>query len=442
MIQLREYQQELLDKTLVEFSAGKPRVLVVAPCGAGKSYIFARMAQRCRNEVLVLVHRQELKRQHEELLAREGIRNVRVSMVITEAKRLGRYPTPGLLILDEAHLSRSASWQRVVEYYNTWTVGLTATPVRLDGRSLGDIFQSLVQGVSVQWLIDNHRLAPYEYYAPFEVDTDDIRRTAGDFNAADLAALMSSNAIYSDALRSWQKIAPGEKTICYCVSIHHAAEMAERFRRAGYTAASISASTPETARAEIMADFRAGRINVLCNVGIISEGVSIDDVTCCLLLRPTESHALYWQQAMRCMRYQPGKVAKIIDCAGNYARNPMPADDVEWSLDKPSKRKPRLDGAGDFFIRSCPECFMTFKTAPACPFCGAEYPLNPREIKAHEEIELRRITEEEAQKMAEQKRRMRQEVGMAHTLPELLEIAKKRGYSPRWAYMMLKARNR
>ena len=234
MIQLRPYQQELLDNTLIQMATGHQRVLVVAPCGAGKSYIFARMAQRCRDQVLILVHRQELKRQHEELLAREGITNARVSMVITEAKRLGKYPTPSLIILDEAHLSRSASWQRVVEYYNTWTVGLTATPVRLDGRSLGDIFSALVQGVSVRWLVDNHCLAPYEYYAPFEVDTDGLRITAGDFNAADLAALMSSSAIYGNALKSWQKIAPGEKTIAYCVSVHHAAEMAQSFKRAGY----------------------------------------------------------------------------------------------------------------------------------------------------------------------------------------------------------------
>jgi superfamily II DNA or RNA helicase len=442
LIQLRPYQQELLDGTLLEFSQGLTRVLVVAPCGAGKSYIFARMAQRCRNPVLILVHRRELKRQHEELLAREGIANARVEMIFTEAKRLGRHPAPGLIILDEAHLSRSASWQRVIEYYNTWTVGLTATPIRLDGRSLGDTFQAIVQGVSVRWLVEHKHLAPYEYYAPFEVETDGLRRTGGDFNSVDLAALMSSNAIYSDALKSWLKIAEGEKTICYCVSIHHAAEMAQRFKAAGYSAACISADTPEARRAAVMDDFRAGRVKILCNVGIISEGVSIDDVTCCLLLRPTESHALYWQQAMRCMRYQPGKVAKIIDCAGNYSRNPMPMDDVTWSLDAPSKRKPRLNDAGDFFIRSCPECFMTFETAPICPFCGTVYPLKPREIKAHEEIELRQITEAEAEKMAAEKRRMRQEVGMAHTLPELLEIAKKRGYSPRWAYMMLKARKK
>ena len=105
--------------------------------------------------------------------------------------------------------------------------------------------------------------------------------------------------------------------------------------------------------AEIMQDFRNGKIMVLCNVGIISEGVSIDDVSCCLLLRPTESHALYWQQGMRAMRYQPGKVATIIDCVGNYSRNPLFDADVEWSLTNSVRKKPRINPEGDFYIRTC-----------------------------------------------------------------------------------------
>jgi superfamily II DNA or RNA helicase len=177
-----------------------------------------------------------------------------------------------------------------------------------------------------------------------------------------------------------------------------------------------------------------------CNCAIISEGVSIDDVACCLLLRPTESHALYWQQAMRSMRYQPGKVAKIIDCVGNYTRNPLPDADVTSSLTSaPKKRKP-LDNNGNFFVRMCPNCFKVFQTAPVCPYCNEPYPLHPREIKAHEDIELARITAEEAAKAEAVRKRMRMEVGMAKTLPELLSIAKERGYSPAWAYKMMRVR--
>jgi superfamily II DNA or RNA helicase len=193
-----------------------------------------------------------------------------------------------------------------------------------------------------------------------------------------------------------------------------------------------------------MENFRNGKFSVLCNVGIISEGVSIDEVSCVILARATMSHSLYWQQAMRCMRYQPGKVAKIIDCVANYSRNPMIDADVEWSLDKPLKKHRESDENGNFYIRCCPECYMTFATAPKCPYCGSEYPLHPREIKAHQDIELQRITAEEAERVAEAKKQSRIEQGRANTFEELVRLGKQRGYkNPAfWAAQVMRGRKR
>lgn len=436
-IQLRDYQQTLYEATRKAFRNGK-RVLVVAPCGAGKSYIFSAMAQNTKGDVLVLVHRRELKEQHEKLFRDLGITNARVNTYQTERNRLGEYPKPKLLIVDEAHLSRSRGWSEIVEYYDTYTVGLTATPIRLDGKPLGSIYNSMVQGITTKELIQQKRLAPYEYYAPVNVDTDNLKIQAGDFLLKDLEKLMNDRAIYSDALKSWEKIAPGEKTIAYCVTIDHAKQTADLFTAAGYPAVEIDGETPTKKRDQIMKDFRDGKIMVLCNVGIISEGVSIDDVSCCLLLRPTESHALYWQQAMRCMRYQHGKIAKIIDCVGNYSRNPLPDADVEWSLEKTVKKEPKIDKNGDFKIRTCKECFMVFPTDAVCPFCGATYALEPKEIKAHEEIQLERITEEKKRELERLRKKQKMEVGMCTTFRELLNIEKERGYKTGWAFRMAK----
>ena len=440
-MELRDYQQDLYDKTKDAFRAGKKRVLVCVGCGAGKSYIFSKMAQQTKGDVLVLTHRQELRDQTARLFADNGI-NARIEMILTEANRLGQYPKPALIITDEAHLSRSNSWMRVLDYYDTHTVGFTATPVRLDGKPLGDIYDTLVTGVSVRWLIDHQRLAPYEYYAPTAVETDGLRVQCGDYVIRDMEQLMTDRAIYSDVLKSWERFAKGEKTIAYCVSVKHAKETAEMFSAAGYPAVEIDGATPHKKRAEIMQDFRDGKITVLCNVGIISEGVSIDDVSCCLLLRPTESHALYWQQGMRSMRYQPGKVAKVIDCVGNYSRNPLFDAEVEWSLTESVKKKPKINENGDFFIRTCPACFKVFKTAPVCPYCGSAYPLSPREIKAHEDIELARITAEEAEKAERKRKQARMEQGKAKTFPELLAIGKERGYKnpAAWAYAVMRGR--
>ena len=441
---LRDYQLELYRGTVEAFKQGFRRPLVVAPCGAGKSYLFAEMIRRTNGEALVLTHRQELKQQHEQLFQDQGITNARVSMILTEANRLGQYPTPALIVTDEAHLSRSNSWMNVIQHYNTWTVGFTATPVRLDGKPLGDIFDTMVEGVDVRWLIDHQRLAPYEYYAPAVVETDGLRKVAGDYVVSDLEKLMNERAIYGNVIESYKRFAEGERAICYCVSVEHARSTADAFNSAGVRAEFLSAGTPPRRRKEILDDFRRGQFTVLCNVGIISEGVSIDEVTCCMLLRPTESVALGIQQMMRCMRYLPGKTAKIIDFVGNYTSVGLPDDEREWSLERSLRPRRQLSDEGDFYIRSCPKCFMTFQTAPVCPFCGAEYPLHPREIKAHEEIQLQRITAEEMARVEQEKKKARQEQGRAGSFEELVAIGKARGYkNPAfWAAQVMRGRKR
>lgn len=443
MLLLRDYQIVLLVKTVDAFKSGHRRPLLIAPCGAGKSYIFAEMIRRTHGEVLVLTHRQELKRQHEELLRNLGITNARVSMILTEANRLGKYEKPSLIVADEAHLSRSNSWVKVIEYYDTFTVGLTATPCRLDGKPLGDIYDCLIEGVDTKWLIENQRLAPYEYYAPTLVDTSDLRVVAGDYVISDLDKLMSERAIYGDVIKHYRKFAENEQAIAYCVSVRHARNTSDAFNNAGIRAAILSADTPSRERQQIMDDFRNGLITVLVNVGIISEGISIDNVSCCMLLRPTESVALGIQQMMRCMRYKPGKTAKIIDFVGNYTRVGLPDEKREWSLEEPTKRK-QINKNGDFYIRCCPECFLTFATAPVCPYCGAEYPLHPREIKAHEEIELARITAEEAKKVEKAKKAARIEQGRAQSFEELVKLGRSRGYkNPAfWASQVIRGRKR
>lgn len=437
---LRDYQLDLFTKTVDAFRSGYRRPLVVAPCGAGKSYLFSEMIHRTYGEVLVLVHRQELKQQHEQLLSDLGITNARVSMILTEANRLGQYEKPSLIVADEAHLSRSNSWVKVIEYYDTFTVGLTATPIRLDGKPLGDIFDTLITGVDTKWLIENKRLAPYEYYAPMTVDLSGVRTIAGDYVVSDLEKIMNERAIYGNVIKSYLRFAPGERSICYCVSVKHARETAENFNRAGIRAEVLSSGTPSRERQRIMDDFRNGEITILCNVGIIAEGVSIDEVTCVILLRGTESVALGIQQMMRCMRYLPDKTAKILDFVGNYSRIGLPDDDREYSLEKPLQKRKLTDENGNFYIRCCPECFMTFATAPCCPFCGTEYPLHPREIQTREEIELKRISEEEVARIEKHKKQLRMEVGRCTTISDLIKIQRERGYAPGWVWQMAKAK--
>jgi superfamily II DNA or RNA helicase len=440
---LRDYQLDLFRKTAEAFKKGQRRVLVVAPCGAGKSYIFAEMARQTRGDTLILVHRNELKQQHTELLGSLGIM-ARVETYQTEYKRMKDRPRPSLLIVDEAHLSKSNTWQKIIEYYNTYTVGFSATPVRLDNRPLGSIYETLVQGVDTRWLIDHHYLAPYEYYAPISVDTSELRVSCGDYVVSDLEKLMTERAIYGDVIESYKRFASGERCLVYCVSVKHGRETADAFNSAGIRAESISAGTPERRRKQIMEDFRAGKITVLCNCTLLSEGISIDEISCVIMLRPTESVALGVQQMMRSMRYLPGKTAKIIDCVGNYTRIGLPDEKRDWSIDKPTKKRERCNENGDFYIRCCPECFMTFETAKICPFCGTEYPLHPTEIQVHESIELAKITAEELERIEAAKKQSRQEQGRAQSFEDLVKLGRQRGYkNPAfWAAKVMRGRNK
>ena len=405
--------------------------------------MFAEMARRTKDEVLILVHRNELKQQHRNLLSSLGVR-ARVETYQTEYRRLGQYNKPQLLIVDESHLSKSNTWSKVIEYYDTFTVGMTATPVRLDSRPLGDLFDTLVTGVDVKWLIENKRLAPYEYYAPTVVDTSGLRKIAGDYVVSDLEQLMNERAIYGNVIESYMRFATGEQAIAYCVSVAHARITADAFNGAGIRSEVVSSDTPPKRRAEIMDDFRSGKITVICNCTLLSEGISIDEVSCVMLLRPTESVALGIQQMMRCMRYLPGKTAKILDFVGNYTRIGLPDEEREWSLDKPISRKKITDENGNFYIRCCPECFMTFATADTCPFCGTAYPLHPREIQAHEEIELKRISEEETARIEAEKKKSRLEQGRANSFEELVKLGRSRGYKnpAYWAAQIMRGRNR
>lgn len=163
-----------------------------------------------------------------------------------------------------------------------------------------------------------------------------------------------------------------------------------------------------------------------------------------MLVRPTESVALGIQQMMRCMRYLPGKTAKIIDCCSNHLRVGLPDEDREWSLSEPVRKRRELSSEGNFYVRTCPECYMAFATAPKCPFCGTEYPLHPREIQAKQEIELARITAEEAARVNEAKKSARIEQGRAQSFEELVKLGRSRGYkNPAfWAAQVMRGRKR
>lgn len=441
---LRDYQEELVGKVREAWLHGKKAPCIVLPCGGGKSCIVAEIARRTtekKNRVLFLVHRKELCGQIERTFRKWGVDMLRcqIMMVQTAARRLGKIPPPSLIITDENHHSPANTYKKVYEAFpNAHRVGVTATPVRLDGSGLGDINDELIVGVSAKWLIEHKCLSPYDYYAPSLVDLTGIKIKKGDYDISSVENLMLRKAVFGDVIKYYKELAGGRQAVCYCTSVRHSMETAMQFALAGIEAAHIDGSTPESERERIIGDFRRGAIDILCNVDLISEGFDVPDCECAILLRPTQSLTLYIQQSMRCMRYREGKRAVIIDHVGNYARFGMPDADRTWTLESRKKQKREIAQTDEVRVKECPECFAVFKPfsedgAPVnlCPNCGYIFPKKERAEIEHEQAELNKIegfvldfkTPEEC-----------------HSYGELLDYAKGHGYKPGWAWYQAKNR--
>lgn len=427
-MELRDYQQDLFSDTQQAFRRGYKRVLVVSPCGSGKTVLASYMAHRAAqngNHVWYIVPRQEILEQTVECfdMCEYSTENIYIGMTIMTANHISELKKPDLIIFDECHLSVAATyWKIVNQNPDAYIIGLTATPCRTDNKPLGALYETMVERVDVRWLIDHQKLAPYEYYS---VKVSDLTETMTDEQAEEM--LMKS-AVYGKVIDSWRRFARNEQTVVYCAGVTHSKRMAEKFLTEGIRAEHFDGETPPKERKRIVEDFRSGKIKVLCNCDLISMGFDMPDIGCVLMARPTQSASLFIQQSGRALRYKKGKTAIIIDAVGNYTRFNLPDVPYEWSLEEGIKLPKRMTDDGNFTLRTCPNCYRAFKTAPVCPFCGEEYPLTAWELKAHEEIELRRITAEEAEIMEQKRKEARREQGRARSFEELVAIGMARGY--------------
>ena len=381
-MQLRPYQTELMQKVRKAWREGKKAPCLVLPCGGGKSVIVAEMAKKTtqnKKRVLFLVHRVELCDQIERTFTEWGVDMslCSVMMVQTATRRLDKMPYPALIITDENHHCMAETYRRIYEAFpKAYRIGVTATPIRTDGKGLGDVNDCLIVGVSAKWLIENGYLSPYRYIeASIQMDLSKIKVIGGDFSQKDIEHFMMNTKVFGEIVQTYQERADGIKAICYCPTVKYSKEIASRFRESGISAVHLDGETPKDERNDIISKFRKGEIQILCNVELISEGFDVPDCGCVIMLRPTKSLTLYIQQAMRCMRYQEGKTAVIIDHVLNRQRHGYPDDDRQWTLkDKPKRNgSAPPEGEGNGKIIRCPRCsekFILQRLPMQCPKCG------------------------------------------------------------------------
>lgn len=455
-LQLRDYQLEMLDRARDEIRAGHRAVLVQAPTGSGKTALASTMignAIERKHRVWFVVHRRELLRQSVDALVNYGLPRpgvvagqapmdivapIQVCSVMTLARRLDRLPPPTMIVWDEAHHLAAGTWKKVFQRHRkVLHVGLTATPTRLDGRGLSGFFTALVDGPSPSWLIENGWLSPFRYFSvpSFTVDPAAVRSAGSDFNREDLVEQLSGSTITGDAVSHYLKYAAGRRAIAFEVLVERSQKLAARFREAGVPAAHVDADTPANERDRAMAELKAGKLKVLCNVDLFGEGVDVPTVEAVILCRPTQSLTLYLQQVGRGLRPAPGKDCCIIlDHVGNIDRHGSPDSDREWSLHgKEQGKRKESDGGG---VRQCRECLaMSPASMEKCLYCGEPF------VKA-----ARIINEEEGQlteiDVARMRKVAKREQAMAQDLDALINLGRMRGYKrpETWARYVLQAR--
>ena len=454
MITLRPYQLKAVTDARDSIRAGKRRLILRAPTGAGKTLVACGIimsAVERGSRVLFIAHRKELIDQASRKLDDFGIdhgvimakhwRNrphaqVQVASIQTLARR--GLPHADLIIIDEAHLSLAKSYLDVVEALpGAVVLGLTATPIRADGKPLAAVYHDIVSVSDVSQLIRMGFLVRPRHYAPERPDLTKIGLKGGDYDEHELSVAVDKPDLVGNIVKHWRTIADGRTTAVFAVNIQHSQHIVEQFRAAGIRAEHVDGATPRHQRDGILSRFASGETTVVSNVGIFTEGYDNPRISSVILARPTLSLALYLQMAGRGLRPHADKADCIIlDHAGCCHAHGFIDDAREWSLEGKKKRSGTKREAP---VTVCGNCFASFPALRRdCPECGHIREREERpDVVADESQGLQEVTE--ADKILFAKAR-RHEEARAETLQDLLNLAKQRGYKPGWAYRRMEAR--
>lgn len=354
---LRPHQQRDLDALRTEVHAGRNPVLV-APCGYGKGTLISVIvhnATKLGHRVIFAVHGKSLVVDMSERVSRLGIKHgvlmggerrerwhsVQVASIDT-LYRMSHPPEAALIIIDEAHMALSPTWRKTLDRYpKARYIGATATPIRLDkkglGKSTGGLFDSMVLGPSEEELIALGNLVGSRVLAPPPpADIGGVKKTAGEFNSKQLAAVCDKTKLIGDIVTHWKRHG-NVKTAAFGVDQAHANHICQQFNEAGVQWAYVDAETSTEERAKIWRDLDKGSLMGVASVGCISVGWDHPVVSCLISARPTASLGLWKQMLGRGSRPHPGKTHfLVLDHSGNTHRHApfgMFEDSVPWKLE-------------------------------------------------------------------------------------------------------------
>lgn len=506
-IQERKYQSIAITAVADAFRRNVRRVLLYAPTGAGKTIMFTSIAHRTlekaqrlskETRIWIIAHREELVNQSSEKLMMFQIRHglikggsakmynlpVQVASVQSLVRRLEELPAPDLIIIDEAHHAPAGSWDKVAKAFpKAWILGVTATPIRSDGKGLDGSFDELIiprvdgQDLSTRYLMDEGWLTRYRVYSPkVQADTAGLRKSSsGDYTRDDAQAVVDKPTITGSAVQHYQEYANEQPAIAFCVSVLHAQHVCAEFQAAGYRAAVFADDITSEERKAMLQGLADGTYHVLCACDMISEGTDVPVCSVAILMRPTMSLGLHLQQVGRVLRpvfaegydlsTKEGRLAAIaasvkpyaiiIDMVGNVGRREgnkeilkhgYPDDVWKWSLDSKTPAV-RGESKSDDQPRLkpkivCKGCLAHIPIAPSCPYCGYAIPLDEGGrtiiVTEGELAEMRRQVREEAEAAAAAKKAentaMRKEAFNCTNVLEMQAVAEKYSKDSAWVF--------
>jgi superfamily II DNA or RNA helicase len=383
-------------------------VVLVAPCGAGKTTIAAEIIDSAFHRgksVLFIANREELVNQASARLSQYGIHHgiikagrrpspgnrVQVASIQTLIRRT--LPPADLIFVDECHGAASESYAKVLGAYPKATIlGLTATPWRLDGKGLGDVFDGMIVVCQPRELIDcpHPMLVEPRVFAPSVPKVKGIAIRGGDYDQVAIQELMATRAAVEEIINTWQARAAHLQTVVFASGVEHSRMIQEAFKAIGIPAEHLDANTAGHERTRIITGLANGTIQVVTNCGILIAGWDAPKMSCAILARPTQSLTLYLQQVGRVLRVAPGKsTAIVLDHAGCTEMHGYATDDREWTL---AGRQTKPGGAP---VKTCPKCYASLPSATqVCPVCGNVFaPPEAGEEEDDEPLDARELVE-------------------------------------------------
>jgi superfamily II DNA or RNA helicase len=453
---LRPYQEKLIDDARAAFLRNK-NICVQAPTGAGKTVIFTEMVRRITKSgrrSWIMVPRNELLEQASDHLAEYGIPHGRIASGCEESRgynvhvvskdtlirRYGKIKNhPDILFSDECHIALDRQIEISEQLPETRIIGFSATPERMDGRGLSELYGELVMGPALHELVELGFLSNPLYYRFPLAGLDSLHTKGTEFDGDELAELFKSRRVYGDVISHYERLGQGRAAIAFCRNVAAAEETAHRFREAGHRFESIDGKMTKKQRQARLNGLRNGTLDGLTSADLLTYGVDVKNVKYIIHLRPTKSRALIGQMNGRGLRPFENDQCIIADHVNNFDMHGHPLDPYKWNFTGTEKRKAKPDPTMKY--RRCPDTFL-YCTKSRCMDCGNNK--TGRKSRAEEvvdgELQLVGPGVKLQERPPEEKREYSDRIQSAVAggeIAELLKIAEKIGRKPIWVYHMM-----